>query len=192
MPVDRFEIRSKTGSGLTSQPGDLKRQVRRFRTGWRHLGGVALGVIIVAASSLNSPASAANVLERSIAAAQPCKPLKVRQSVLGVKVELGIDKLDFVKVDTLEIRVSGDLAEASAVGTLACRTSDDAPLQGGFSAKARIHLQANLATCVMNASSIDIVAAEGEFGDVVTTFEPEISAALRNGVEKALKKLCAS
>jgi len=44
----------------------------------------------------------------------------------------------------------------------------------------------------MNASSIDIVAAEGEFGDVVTTFEPEISAALRNGVEKALKKLCAS
>lgn len=192
MRVDHSKIRSRTGSGLAGSPSDLKRQVMTCRNGRRHLRCTALSMIIVAASSLSSPASAANVLERSIAAAQPCKPLKVRQSVLGVKVELGIDKLDFVKIETLEIRVDGDLAEASALGTLACRTSDDAPLQGGFSAKARIHLQANLATCVMNASSIDIVSAGGEFGDVVTTFEPQISAALRNGVEKALKKLCAS
>ncbi|MGO4199870.1 hypothetical protein AB4Z13_31380 [Rhizobium sp. YAF28] len=111
---------------------------------------------------------------------------------MGVKVELGIDELDFVKIDTIEIRVNGDLAEANALGTLACKTSDDAPLQGGFSAKARIHLQANLATCITNASSIDIIEVGGEFGDVVTTFEPEISAALRKGVERALKKLCAS
>ncbi|WP_312872453.1 hypothetical protein [Rhizobium viscosum] len=162
------------------------------RNGWHHLRRMALSVIIAATPSLSSPASAANVLERAIEAAQPCKPLKVRQAVLGVKVELGIDKLDFVKIDTIEIKVDGDLAEASALGTLACKTSDDAPLKGGFSAKARIHLQANLATCIMNASSIDIIEAKGEFGDVVTTFEPEISAALRKGVEKALKKLCAS
>ena len=192
MRVDNFEIRSKTGSGLAGSPGDMKRQVVICWNGWRHLRYMALSVIIVAASSLSSPASAANVLERAIEAAQPCKPLKVRQSVLGVKVELGIDKLDFVKIDTLEIRVNGDLAEASALGTLACRTSDDAPLQGGFSAKARIHLQTNLVTCVMSGSSIEIVEAGGEFGDVVTALEPEISAALRKGVEKALKKLCAS
>ncbi len=189
MRVDHFDIRSKTGSRLT---GDMKRQVVICRNGRRHLRCMALSVIIVAASSVSSPASAANVLERAIEAAQPCKPLKVRQQVLGVKVELGIDELDFVKIDTIEIRVNGDLAEANALGTLACKTSDDAPLKGGFSAKARIHLQANLATCITNASSIDIIEAEGEFGDVVTTFEPEISAALRKGVEKALKKLCAS
>ncbi|EJJ26260.1 hypothetical protein PMI11_05512 [Rhizobium sp. CF142] len=192
MRVDHFEIRSKTGSGLAGSTGDMKRRVTACRNGWRHLRCVAFSVIIVAASSLGSPAFAANVLERAIEAAQPCKPLKVRQSVLGVKVELGIDKLDFVRIDTLEIRVDGDLAEARALGTLACRTSDDAPLQGGFSAKARIHLQANLATCVMNGSSIEIVGAGGEFGDVVTALEPEISAALRKGVENALKKLCAS
>ena len=192
MRVDHFEIRSQTGSGLAGSPGDMKRQVTTCRNGWCHLRCVAFGAIIVATSFLGSPASAANVLERAIAAAQPCKPLKVRQSVLGVKVELGIDKLDFVKIDTLEIRVNGDLAEASALGTLACRTSDDAPLQGGFSAKARIHLQTNLVTCVMSGSSIEIVEAGGEFGDVVTALEPEISAALRKGVEKALKKLCAS
>lgn len=192
MPVDHFEIGPKTGAGLAGSPGNMKRQIMICRNGWHHLRCMALSVIIVAASSLSSPASAANVLERAIAAAQPCKSLKVRQSVLGVKVELGIDKLDLVRIDTLEIRVNGDLAEASALGTLACKTSDDAPLKGGFSAKARIHLQANLATCVMNASSIDIIEAGGEFGDVVTTFEPEISAALRKGVESALKKLCAS
>lgn len=192
MRVDHFEIRSQTGSGLAGSPGDTKREVTTCRNGWYHLRCVAFGAIIVATSFLGSPASAANVLERAIEAAQPCKPLKVRQSVLGVKVELGIDKLDFVKIDTLEIRVDGDLAEASALGTLACRTSDDAPLQGGFSAKARIHLQTNLVTCVMSGSSIEIVEAGGEFGDVVTALEPEISAALRKGVEKALKKLCAS
>jgi hypothetical protein len=192
MRVDHSKIRSKTGSGLAGSPGDLKRQVMTCRNGRHHLRCRALSVIILAASSLSSPASAANALERAIEAAQPCKPLKVRQPVFGVNVELGIDELDFVKIDTIEIRVNGDLAEANALGTLACKTSDDAPLKGGFSAKARIHLQANLATCITNASSIDIIEAEGEFGDVVTTFEPEISAALRKGVEKALKKLCAS
>ncbi|WP_416067771.1 hypothetical protein ACK9YZ_23430 [Rhizobium sp. ZK1] len=192
MRVDHLEIRSQTGSGLAGSLGDMKRQVTTRRNGWYHLRWVAFGAIIIATSSLSTPASAANVLERAIEAAQPCKPLKVRQSVLGVKVELGIDKLDFVKIDTLEIRVNGDLAEASALGTLACRTSDDAPLQGGFSAKARMHLQTNLLTCVMSESSIEIVEAGGEFGDVVTALEPEISAALRKGVEKALKKLCAS
>lgn len=192
MRVDHFEIRSKTASGLAGSPGDMKRQALRYRNGWHHLRCMAFIVVIVVTPFLGSPAYAANVLERAIAATQPCKPLKVRQSVLGVKVELGIDKLDFVKIDTLEIRVNGDLAEASALGTLACRTSDDAPLQGGFSAKARIQLQTNLVTCVMSGSSIEIVEAGGEFGDVVTALEPEISAALRKGVEKALKKLCAS
>jgi len=114
MRVDHFEIRSKTGSDFASSPGDMKRQVMAWRHGWYHLRCVVFGAIIVATPSLSSPASAANVLERSIAAAQPCKPLKIRQSVLGVKVELGIDKLDFVKIDTLEIRVDGDLAEARA------------------------------------------------------------------------------
>lgn len=162
------------------------------RTTWHYLKCMVLGAVIAAAPALSSTASAANALERAIAAAHPCKPLKVRQSVLGVKVELGIDTLDFVKIDTLDIRVEGDLAQASALGTLACRTSDGAPLQGGFSARARIHLQANLASCLMSESRIEIIEAGGEFGDVVTAFEPEISAALRAGVEKALRKLCAS
>jgi hypothetical protein len=192
MRVDHFEIRSKMVSGLTGSPGDLRRQAMTYRNARHLLRCMAFTAVIVVTPFLSSPASAANVLERAIAAAQPCKPLKVRQSVLGVKIQLGIDKLDFVRIDTLEIRVDRDLAEASALGTLACRTSDGAPLQGGFSAKARIHLQANLATCVMSGSSIEIIEAGGEFGDVVTTFEPEISAALRKGVENALKKLCAS
>jgi hypothetical protein len=192
MPVDHFDIGSKTLSWPAGSPGNMNHRGKGYGNGWSHLACMALSMALVAAPSFSSPASAANVLERAIEAAQPCKPLKVSQPVLGVKVELGIDKLDFVKIDTIEIRVAGDVAEASALGTLACKTSDSSPLKGGFSAKARIHLQANLATCAMSASSIDIIEARGEFGDVVTTFEPEISAALRKGVEKALKKLCAS
>ena len=192
MRVDHCENCTKTGSDAAGSPGGTKQQIITFRNAWHHLRCMAFGAIIVATPSSSSPAFAANVLERAIAATQPCKPLKIKQPVLGVKVELGIDKLDFVKIDTIEIKVNGDLADASAVGTLACKTSEDAPLQGGFSARARIQLQANLATCVMGGSSIDLIETGGEFGDVVAAFEPEISAALRRSVEKALKKLCAS
>src|SRR5689334_13974263 len=107
MPVDNFKIRSKTGVGLAGCPGYVKRQLMRYLDGWHHLRCIAFSALAVAAPFLSTPAFAANVLERAIEAAQPCKPLKVKQSVLGVKVELGIDKLDFIKVDTLDIRVDG-------------------------------------------------------------------------------------
>ncbi len=103
---------------------------------------------------------------------------------MGVKVELGIDELDFVKIDTIEIRVNGDLAEASALGTLACKTSDDAPLQGGFSAKARIHLQANLATCMTNASSIDII----EVGESLVTLSRRSNPRFRPPFARAWRR----
>ncbi len=158
---------------------------------WHPLKCLLLAAVTAATPAFDSAAFAQNSLERAIAAAQPCRPLKVQQQMLGVKVELGVDRLDFIKIDTVDIRIDGDIATANALGTLACRTSQDAPLQGGFSAKAHVQLRANLATCVMGESSIDIVETGGELGDVVAALQPEISNALRRGLEKTLKKLCA-
>jgi hypothetical protein len=158
---------------------------------WHLLKCLLVGALMGVSSAPGSAAFAQNGLEKAIAAAQPCKTLKVEQKVLGVNVELGIDRLDFIRIEKVDIQVNGDVATANALGTLACRTSDSAPFHGGFSARAHVQLQANLSTCVMGKSSIDIVETGGELGDVVEALRPEISHAVLNGLERALKKLCA-
>ncbi|MGR9400219.1 hypothetical protein ACU8M5_10780 [Rhizobium leguminosarum] len=153
---------------------------------------MTLAAIIAFTLGPNSAAFAANVLEKAIIAAQPCRPLKIKETVLGVKVDVGIDRLDYVKIDTVDIQVDGDAAKASALGTLACKTSDQAVVTGGISAKAQLNVQANLSTCVMEHSSIEIIETGGEFGGIVNEFKDEISVALLKGIENALKKLCES
>ncbi|MGO7287572.1 hypothetical protein ACCT25_35445, partial [Rhizobium ruizarguesonis] len=83
-----------------------------------------------------------------------------------------------------------DAAQASARGTLACKTSDEALVKGGFSATAEVHLQVDLATCKTTESSIEIVQTGGRFGDIVKGLQTEISDALRRSLEKNLAKMC--
>lgn len=84
----------------------------------------------------------------------------------------------------------GDAAEASARCTLACKTSDEALVEGGFSATAEVHLKINLATCKMTEASIEIVKTGGRFGDIVKGLETEIFGTLRRSLENNLAKLC--
>jgi hypothetical protein len=50
---------------------------------------------------------------------------------------------------------------------LACKTSEDALVKGGFSATAEVHVMAGLATCRTISISIDIVDSCGRFDDIV-------------------------
>ena len=151
-------------------------------------------VCLLAAGLLLQPlatkAEAANVLERAIGEAQPCKSLKTKVSSFGVSIDVGIDRFDSAKIENLQISVNGDAAEASARGTLACKTSDDALVKGGFSATAQVHVKVDLATCKMNESSIEIVETGGRFGDIVKGLEDQIASALRRSLEKNVAKLC--
>ncbi|MBW8789138.1 MAG: hypothetical protein JF594_15665 [Rhizobium leguminosarum] len=153
------------------------------------LGLLAAGALVLQPLTF-SQAQAANALERAIADAQPCRSLKAKVSSFGITVQVGVDKLDSVKIENLQVSVNGDAAEASARGTLACKTSDEALVKGGFSATAEVHLQVDLATCKTAESSIEIVQTGGRFGDVVNGLQTEISEALRRSLEKNLAKLC--
>ncbi|TAU83532.1 hypothetical protein ELI40_09715 [Rhizobium leguminosarum] len=150
---------------------------------------LAIGALVLQPLTV-SQAQAANALERAIGDAQPCRSLKAKVSSFGITVQVGVDKLDSVKIENLQVSVNGDVAEASARGTLACKTSDEALVKGGFSATAEVHLQVDLATCKTAESSIEIVKTGGRFGDVVKGLQTEISDALRQSLEKNLAKLC--
>lgn len=151
---------------------------------------VLAAVVLVAPMLVPVPASAANVLERAIGEAQPCRSLKAKASSFGLSVEVGVDKLDYVKIDQLQLSVNGNLAEARVRGTLACKTSDNAIVQGGFSATADVNVHVDLATCKTTESSIEITNTGGNLGDVVKSLKGEISDALRRGLERNMSKLC--
>ncbi|MBY3116694.1 hypothetical protein HFO29_01715 [Rhizobium laguerreae] len=137
-----------------------------------------------------APALAENVLERAIAQSQPCRSLRTKVKLGPINVDVGVDKLEAVKVESIQISVNGNVAEADARGTIACKTSDQAVVTGGFSATATVHLKTDLSTCAVDESAIAIVKTDGRFGDLVDGFKNQISDALRQGLEKNLKKLC--
>ncbi|MBY5782036.1 hypothetical protein HFN59_33865 [Rhizobium leguminosarum] len=153
------------------------------------LGLLAAGVFLLQPCSFAN-AQAPNALERAIGDAQPCRSLKTKVSSFGISVEVGVDKLDSVKIENLQLSVNGDTAEASAPGTLACKTSDEALIEGGFSATAEVRLKVDLTTCKMTETSIEIVKTGGRFGDIVKELETEITGALRRSLTKNLVKLC--
>ena len=123
-------------------------------------------------------------------ASDATRSLKAKASSFGISVEVGVDKLDYVKIEQLQLAVNGDRAEANARGTLACKTSDNALVQGGFSATAAIAMRVDLATCRTTESKIEITDTGGRFGDVVKGLKGEISDALRRGLERNMAKLC--
>ncbi|TBF35247.1 hypothetical protein ELG88_08470 [Rhizobium leguminosarum] len=149
------------------------------------LGLLAAGVFLLQPCSLAN-GQTPNALERAIGDAQPCRSLKTKVSSFGISVEVGVDKLDSVKIENLQLSVNGNTAEASARGKLACKTSDEALVEGGFSATAEVRLKVDLTTCKMT----EIVKTGGRFGDIVKGLETEISGALRRSLEKNLAKLC--
>ncbi|MDR9808896.1 hypothetical protein [Rhizobium hidalgonense] len=153
------------------------------------LGLLTAGVFLLQPCSF-AKAQVPNALERAIGDTQPCRSLKTKVSSFGISVEVGVDKLDSVKIENLQLSVNGDVAEASARGTLACKTSDEALVEGGFSATAEVRLKIDLATCKTTEFSIEIVKTGGRFGDIVKGLETEISGALGRSLEKNLAKLC--
>ena len=65
----------------------------------RWIDVVALGAFMLQMAT-PLPAGAANVLERAIGDAQPCRSLKAKVSSFGISVEVGIDKLEWMGPET--------------------------------------------------------------------------------------------
>lgn len=67
------------------------------------LGLLAIGALVLQPLII-SQAQAANALERAIGDAQPCRSLKAKVSSFGITVQVGVDKLDSVKIENLRCR----------------------------------------------------------------------------------------
>lgn len=146
---------------------------------------LALPFLMIAA-----PSFAGNALERAIEKTEPCRSIKGKVDLGLTKVDVGVDRLDYIKIESARIAMDGDAANASARGTLACKTSDSATSKRGFSATAEAHAKINLVNCAVDASSIAIVKTDGTFGDLVEGFKGQIEDALRRGLVRSLTKLC--
>ncbi|MBY5700782.1 hypothetical protein [Rhizobium leguminosarum] len=153
------------------------------------LGPLAAGVFLLQPSCIAN-AQAPNALERAIEDAQPCRSVKTKVSSFGISVEVGVDKLDSVKIENLQLSVNGNTGQASARGTLACKTSDEALVEGGFSATAEVRLKVDLTTRKTTDISIEIMKTGGRFGDIVKGLETEVSGTLRRSLAKNLGKFC--
>ncbi|WP_246648190.1 MULTISPECIES: hypothetical protein [Rhizobium] len=116
--------------------------------------------------------------------------LKTKVSSFGISVEVGVDKLDSVKIENLQLSVNDNTGQASARGTLACKTSDEALVEGGFSATAEVRLKVDLTTRKTTDISIEIMKTGGRFGDIVKGLETEVSGTLRRSLAKNLGKFC--
>ncbi len=143
-------------------------------------------LITSALLALPSFAKAGNALENAIEKAQPCQALKVKTGLFTI----GVDRFEKVEIEELAVNVKDDVAKASAIGSLTCRTSDAAALKGNVSARLSFDAEMNLTTCTVSRREIKLLSAGGTFGDVVKALGEQISRSLGDGLSNEAKKLC--
>ncbi|RUZ79408.1 hypothetical protein EN943_07490 [Mesorhizobium sp. M7A.F.Ca.US.006.01.1.1] len=146
---------------------------------------IALGSVLVLTLASQS-AFSANVLDRAVEAAQPCRSLKLKTGIGTV----GVDKFAGANIEKVQIMVGDDIASAKAVVTMACRTADNAVFKGDASATVDLDAEMNLSTCEMNHLEVQIVKTGGTFASVLDAFKDEISEALKRKITSELGKLC--
>lgn len=131
----------------------------------RAVRSTVVGAILLAPISTEL-AQADTIVERRLAALQPCAGLEAED--FGLR--LAIDKLESVELSHVELDLSGDVITVSMQGALACRTSDAAVIQGNASVAVDAEAQMDLADC----SEVSLSISPTEFGG---TFAPAVRAA---------------
>jgi len=148
-------------------------------------------IVAVALTAFTAtPAMTQTVVEKRLAALQPCSSLKVTQDVLGVPVSVGIDKLQGVALSRADIALAGDEVTLSFMGGLSCRTSDRAVMKGDASVDLTASAEMNLADCSIRFLSINPTHFGGRFSEVLKgawepLIKPELEAAARSMLDDA-------
>lgn len=132
------------------------------------------------------PALSANVLEKAVESAQPCRSLKV-DTALG---SVGVDKFGGSTIRNAEIVVNGDAASAKAIASLRCRTSDNAFVSGDASATFELDVELSLATCEISRLEFRVTETDGTFGDIIKLFKDDIAGALQARIVGELARSC--
>lgn len=122
-----------------------------------------------------TPAMAQTVVEKRLAALEPCSALKTSQKMLGVRVAIAIDELEGVVVNRATVTLAGDAVTLSLVGGLSCRASDDSALKGDASLDFTAAAAINLTDCSIRSLSITPTRFGGTLAEVVkSAWEPLI------------------
>jgi hypothetical protein len=140
-----------------------------------------------------APVQADSVVERRLAALEPCSGLK--QDALGAT--LAIDKLDSVTLSHVQLDMSGDLVTLSLQGGLSCKTSDTALLGGNASADVSAVARMRLTDCAITELTITPTSFGGTYASVVkaawlSLIEPKIAAEARAMLGKACAEFTGS
>ena len=143
----------------------LLEELRIERTRLVHAPVVRAQIVAAALMAVTAtPAMTQTVVEKRLAALQPCGGLKVTQNVLGLPVTIGIDKLEGVALSRAEIAMEGDDVTLSFMGGLSCRTSDQAVIKGDASVDLTASAAVSLAElpAVLDAGEVARVVLRGD------------------------------
>ncbi len=141
---------------------------------------------VVAVALFSAPASAQSVVEKLIAAENPCAPLK-KKTFLG---KVGIDKLRGVHLDQADILLQGDTVKITVNGELACGTSNHSVVQGDASASITALATADIAQCNVTLMDVSLGHFGGAFGDVIAALSHKIKAGLEKRLSAVLIDAC--
>ena len=142
-------------------------------------------VAVVLTAFAATPAMTQTVVEKRLAALQPCSNLKVTQVMFGLPVTIGIDKLKGVTLSRAEIALAGDDVTLSFVGGLSCRTSDHAAIKGDAAVDITVSAAVNLTDCSIRFLSISPTRFGGKFSEIIKAawgplIQPELEAKARS------------
>ena len=139
------------------------------RHGW-------LGCVVVALTTFTATsAMSQTVVEKRLAALQPCSNLKLTQKLLGRPVTLAIDQLIDVTVNRATVTLAGNDVSVAFVGGLSCRTSEQSAMKGDASVDLTASAKVNLADCSIRSLSLTPTRFGGTLAEVVkSAWEPLI------------------
>jgi len=151
-----------------------------------------LGCVVVALAAFTAtPAASQTVVEKRLAALQPCSNLKLTQKLLGRPVTIAIDQLIGVTVSRATVTLAGDDVSVDFVGGLSCRTSEQSAMMGDASVDLTASAKVNLADCSVRSLSIDPTRFGGTLAEVVkSAWEPLIRPKLEADARKMFTDGC--
>lgn len=138
-------------------------------------------------SLIIGPVRAETVVERRIAALEPCKGIQTK--IAGIT--LGIDKLKDVTLRYAKADLSGDSVTLSFAGGLSCRTSEQALFPGDASVEIQAGFSVELSSCVIRALSVDAKDFGGTYGKFLrAAWAPLIKPEIENEARAMLQEAC--
>ena len=153
----------------------------------RQLTRIVLIGTFLASLAVTAPVQADTVVERRLAALEPCSDLK--QDVYGAT--LAINKLESIALPHIQVDMTSDQVTLSLQGRLSCETSDSALFPGNASVAVNAQAYVRLADCAITSLIITPTAFGGTYSSVVqAAWGPLIQPKIETEARRMLSQAC--